>query len=413
MSAKKFSFGAKKTVTRGVNTFCTGKTPEVTTVTETVYTSAYTAYTSSSHDVPQILPMPIVTSEDYDLVVLDSQIREHIISKKNSIRTMYAELETCLRIVKRGDITQRILASQTIPRLRNKIKDLETTMELGLYILRVSEVLEEYRQLSRTSFVRDVTSPTSKRKMDLRRIFLGCVRDYIVLNIPKRRVNRVLSCGVCGSRDTRVSEDDDAIHVCMKCFHEFEIPVETPSYKDTDRVNLSNKYVYSRRGHFTDAVKHLQGQQHYDKNKVEHVLEIIRAEMEYHVLVTEREQTNSVTKNNVHTILVNMGLSKHYIDLNLLYMLLTGEECPNLSPFMDKLFADFDQLEDALEKIKDGGRVNSLNVFYKLYKLLQRISPGWRKSDFYILKTKAKEDEHDEKMKKAFDLLGWEWKPTY
>jgi len=54
-----------------------------------------------------------------------------------------------------------------------------------------------------------------------------------------------------------------------------------------------------------------------------------------------------------------------------------------------------------------------LNVYYKLYKLLQRNGFNCHKDEFYILKTKAKEDEHDEKMKKAWRILGWDWIETF
>jgi hypothetical protein len=56
--------------------------------------------------------------------------------------------------------------------------------------------------------------------------------------------------------------------------------------------------------------------------------------------------------------------------------------------------------------------INSINVYYKLLKLLQHIGKPFKKSDFYILKTKTKEDEHDDKMKKAWNLLGWSWIET-
>lgn len=388
----------------GVSTFCSGGNGTLS--------PPHIPQPSSSMDMC-IVHKPIVSSEDYDVFVLDSQIRGYINSKKSLLSDLRSDLFTSIKLSKGRDISQRLIATQNIPRLRNQIKDIETTMELGLYNMKVSSLLEEYRSIHRSSFMGDDFT-TTRRKAEIRRLFLGNVRDYVVITISKRRVYRTMVCESCSSKSIRVRDDDECVYVCQDCYHEFEIPNDTTSsYKDTDRVNLSNKYVYSRKGHFTDAVKHLQGDQHYDRVKIDNVIMIIKREMKFHGLVSEGGLINSVSKSNIHTFLSENSLSKHYIDLNLIYMLITDVPCPNLSPYIDKLYSEFDQLSEALEKVRDDGRVNSLNVFYILYKLLQRQERGWRKSDFYILKTKAKEDEHDEKMKKAFALLGWEWKPTY
>ena len=106
------------------------------------------------------------------------------------------------------------------------------------------------------------------------------------------------------------------------------------------------------------------------------------------------------------------GISNHYDDLNLIFHIITGESCPDISYLLDALCDDFDRLEVVLEEIKDADRVNSLSVNYKLYKLLQRHGYPCSKDDFYILKTKAKEDEHDAKMREAWDRLGWKWIAT-
>ena len=53
--------------------------------------------------------------------------------------------------------------------------------------------------------------------------------------------------------------------------------------------------------------------------------------------------------------------------------------------------------------------MNSLLVFYKIFILLLRRGFKCRKADFHILKTEMKEEEHEEKMKAAFKICGWEW----
>jgi hypothetical protein len=122
---------------------------------------------------------------------------------------------------------------------------------------------------------------------------------------------------------------------------------------------------------------------------------------------------NSVTKDQIYMFLSEQDLSGFYEDLNLIFHIITKELCPDITEYLDDLYEDFDRLEEVLKDLQDDERTNSLNVNYKLYKLLQRRGYPCRKDDFYILKTKTKEDEHDEKMKQAFEILEWKWHPTF
>ena len=120
----------------------------------------------------------------------------------------------------------------------------------------------------------------------------------------------------------------------------------------------------------------------------------------------------TVTKDQLYMFLSERKLSKHYEDLNLLFHIITGVKCPNISHLEDQLLELFDQQEEKLTEVLEDTRDNSLNVNYKLYKLLQKLGYPCCKDEFYILKTKAKEDEHDEALKECWELLGWRWLQT-
>jgi hypothetical protein len=176
---------------------------------------------------------------------------------------------------------------------------------------------------------------------------------------------------------------------------------------------MSSKYTYTRKGHFIDAAKRFQGTQNIDPKKIQEAVSIIEKEMKLHDLVKDRNTPHSVTKDQIYMFLSEQDLSSFYEDLNLIFHIITKEPCPDITDYLDGIYEDFDCLEGALKDLQDEERTNSLNVNYKLYKLLQRRGYSCRKDDFYILKTKTKEDEHDEKMKQAFLLLGWQWHPTF
>lgn len=379
----------------------------------------YTEKASTSSTAPQILDKPVVDNENFNLFVLDKQIRDYLLSRLNLIPSLKHELLISIEMTTSPDVCQRIIACESVERLRKTIRDLENTMEVVLYNLRVTRIVEEYKTISKTTTVRsfigdtNTTSKGASRLGDLKRSFLSVVREYVHIKIPKRKVAKSMVCEECGSSNLKVNIEDDSMYTCGECFSEMEIVVDTPSFKDADRVNLSSKYTYTRKGHFNDAVKRYQGTQNVDPKNIAKAVEIIKREMEHNHLTAERGLPNSVNIDHIHDFLAEQSLSSHYDDLNLLNNIITGEECPDISHLEDELYECFDQLEKALAQIVDETRVNSLNVDYKLYKLLQHL--GWKctKSEFYILKTKNKGDEHDEKMKMAFQILGWEWIPTF
>jgi len=374
--------------------------------------------TQSSED--EVRSKPVISSEEFDLIAVDLQVREYLSSKITTIDKLQNDLLKTLGVLKSGcaDETQKILAEEQSNLLRRSIKDLESTMEYALYDYKTSIILEEYSKIvestSVKSFLLNKTKEDvekEKRLQELRNSYIGTCRQHLDIRIQKRRVHRALVCKNCGCTNMRVNIDDDSLYVCTTCYAEEEILIDAPSFKDTDRVNLSSKYTYTRKGHFIDASKRIQGTQNVDPKKIDKALEIIREEMRHHGLIAEQGYINSVSRDNIHTFLTEQSLAPHYEDLPLLYSMITGVPCIDISEYMDDLLNDFEQLEEALEKIKDESRVNSLNVYFKLCALLQRRGFKCKKDDFYILKTKAKEDEHNDKLEQAYNLLGWEWKP--
>lgn len=375
---------------------------------------------SSTNSSPLPHAKPTIQSEEFDLVAVDLQVREYLSSKITQLSQLQHDLLITLDILSSNtsDISQKVLAKERSDLLRRTIKDLESTMEYALYDYRTSTILEEYTQIANAtknrSFLVNKTKADvecERRMQELRNTYIGVCRQHLDVRIQKKKVHRSLVCNSCGCPNMKVNIDDDSLYVCEMCYAEVEILIDAPSFKDTDRVNLSSKYTYTRKGHFIDAGKRIQGTHNVDSKEIEKALAIIRAEMAHHNLVAEQGLPNSVTKDNVHTFLTEQSLSAHYEDLPLLYNMITGVPCIDISEYMDDLLNDFELLEEALEKIKDESRVNSLNVYFKLCALLQRRGFKCKKSDFYILKTKAKEDEHNDKLEQAYALLGWEWKP--
>ena len=363
---------------------------------------------------PKSKSTPRIDTRDFNIFHIDSQIRKSLESKISTIPELREDLVTVLWILENGENpVDKVLARQQASILRRRIQDLETTLELGLYLFRTSDILAEYRGLvaesGPQSFVTQgihKTDSTTRRKRDLTSQFLCVAQEYVDIDHLNQPMEKII-CQDCESFDFKFDEEN-SIYVCKNCGTEIEIFDDSPSFKDTDRVNMSSRFSYSRRGHFIDAMRRFQGIQNIDPKKIARVVGVLKEQMVLHSLSVE-----TVTKDHIYMFLSERRLSRHYEDLNLLYHIITEEPCPNISYLEDDLLDDFDKQEEKLSEVLEDERDNSLNVNYKLYKLLQWRGFSCRKDDFYILKTKTKEDEHDEAMKSAWTKLGWPWIGTF
>ena len=357
--------------------------------------------------------------KDFNIFHIDSVIRELILEQISSVPHFQKELSNALKILSTGSPKDKLLAKQQVFVLRKKIQDLESTFELLYYDVRTAKILQEFKEIvsskSSRSFISSKSDTEGTRdlvkKSDLIAKYMIIAREYLDIE-GYNQITKKMICSECGSIDMRRLSDEETTFVCMECSASIQIFDDTPSFKDADRVNMCSRYTYTRKGHFIIAVKKYGGKQTLSQEVIDMVVGALIKEIEFHGLTKE-----TVKKSQLHIFLGENDLSKYYDDLNLLYHLITGKPCPDISMYETQLMEDFDEQEKALDKVSamdpDDKRINSLNVYYKLYKLLQRQGHKCNKDDFYILKTKVKEDEHDDKMKKAWNLLGWKWIETF
>ena len=364
-----------------------------------------------------------IDMKEYNIFHIDDIIKKTLISRISTLSKLENELQIALEIINGGNNSRpngasRAIAQQKITLLRRKIQDIESTFELNYYIHRSADILENYRKLTVSenslSFVccdKQSFAQESSKKNILLRQYITIAQEYI--NTENcNRVYGVLACPSCKCIDMSRGVDDDTSFVCRLCGTEIEILDDTPSFKDTDRVNMSSRYTYSRRGHFIEAMKKYQGKHNIDSDALQVVVRDIKDELRFHNL-----KDSEVTKDHLYMFLAEKKLSNHYVDINLLYHIITGNQCPEFSHLENSLLELFETQEKALNEVtasdKDDDRINSINVYYKLYKLLQFAGYPCKKSDFHILKTKSKEDEHDEKLQKAWAIFNWEWIGTF
>lgn len=344
--------------------------------------------------------------ETCDILYIDEQIKKKLRSKIRMLPELQKDLEKLLWIIQSStDSVDKIHAKTETSILRRSIQDIEGGFELALYLLKTADLLEEYStivtQTATSSFVRVAKSTEGDdkfyRKNQLRLEFLRIAKMYITLENFYQKPQRVV-CDAChATNSTRQLVSDDTTLVC-KCGATIEMLDDTPSFKDAERVNMSSRYTYTCRGHFNEAMNRFEGKQNTEIDP--DVIDTLRSEIVLHGL-----SNKTVTKDHMYMFLSERKLSEYYADINLIYFLITSINPPDITIHRMELLEMFDQLEEAYQEVKDDDRLNSLNVNWKLYKLLQLLEFNCKKDDFFCLKTPTKQGEHEEKWYAMIEYL--------
>jgi len=333
-----------------------------------------------------------INLEDVNILKIDKMIIEKF-NNHEPLNKLYDELNFYLKTIEDNEIVDIIFIKNHINILKDTIIDIENNFSLILYKIQSHKILEEYKKVidnpPKKDFLRDNTREINiynklKHRLELR--YLSIARKYI--DIKKIIQNTYdVECEICGN----ILEYNE----CNECGNINITINDSPSFKDIERININKKYEYSRRNHFIDAINRYQGKQ--NKKIPDKVYEIIRMEIK-----NNKIELCNLTKDNVYNFLSDHNLSSHYENINLIYSVITGKKLKDISKYEDKLL----KLFEYQNKINiDDERVNGLNVNFILYKLLLIVGVDCKREDFYFLKTKEKQDEHEDKWEEMVVIL--------
>jgi hypothetical protein len=206
-------------------------------------------------------------------------------------------------------------------------------------------------------------------------------------------------------------KDDENIFTCLICANEIVKLINSSSYNDNGKVNMSSKYTYDRKVHFKDCINQYQGKQNTNiAPKVYHDIE--QAMVKYRIVQgVGKDRFSKVSRAHVQYFLKELGYRQHYEDVILIHYTMTGRKPDNIEHLEEKLLNDFDQLIEAYDRLfKNIDRKNFINSQYLLFQLLQKHDHRCSKADFSVLKTAERKASHDDICKTLFDALGWEYK---
>ena len=235
--------------------------------------------------------------------------------------------------------------------------------------------------------------------------YLSNVDDFF-LNVQEF-VNPIDVCRFC-HRGELIPLEDEGVLICNnnKCARSvpYLIENEKPSYKEPPKEVCF--YAYKRINHFKEVIAQFQGKE--TTNIPEEVIEKIKLQ-----IIKERIQlSTSLSFQKTKEILKNLGESKLYEHIQFIKHKL-GIQPPIFSAELEeKLFNSFAELQTPYSKYCPHYRVNFLNYYFTLYKLLELYGETQYLKEIPMLKNRDKRLEQDTIWKNICQEKNWTFIPT-
>ena len=366
---------------------------------------------------------------DIDILAIDRKIQENFSSEKDKIETYRNELDKIEKILNNVNIlslSTKNSLSEIRNQLKNKILDIQTNKNLNFYIMDTVSIISDYKKLldqpKKISFF-GKTDQSSKVKNKLIKDYLEKIKkynidinDYQDKEQKKKKEEEIFVCSFCNNKNN-YQVIDLRIYICEDCGNQIEHIGNSSSYTDVSRVNISSKYTYERRVHFRDCINQYQGKQNSTIN--EKVYKDLEEQFRLHGLLNDdpNHKFDNINKEHILLFLKELGYTKHYEDVFLIYYKLTDKKPNDISYLEQKLMDDFDTLsvlyDQKFKQTKRLDRKNFINTQYVLYQLLRKYKYPCKKEDFNILKTLDRKSFHDEICMELFTELGWNFVPFF
>nr|QBK90471.1 MAG: late transcription factor 3-like protein [Pithovirus LCPAC103] len=338
-------------------------------------------------------------------------------------------LETNLNLAK--SLVERKYQLSLIGDTDRRIENLRSSQEEEEYLKVVLPLLRAYQLEKRIPRVVSfkyhdgdkVESTTLSTKCIIINKILTIVERYIEVRINKPHIFKE-TCHDCNQE----LEDVDSVtgtRICSHCGYEYStITRLSDGYKsDSGAVNTysdSTDKPYDDRDNFEKAIDRFQGKQP-DKlpldleNRLDGYFLSIRFPMGRIIIETRtlnaRGRREGTNRQMLHDALKNLGLSEYYPDINLIGKKYWGWRLIELSPYKERLLADYDLSQPIFERIPKE-RKSSLNTEYRLMKHLQLLNIPCCKEDFKMIKTRKIVIEYERIWRIICRECGWKFIKT-
>lgn len=342
-----------------------------------------------------------------DVHAWNEKVEKAFVEAKVNLPEYQKELDTILDVLTSSlNAEEREELETKKSQLHDLINDLMNDTSLGFYLLEAQEFLAANVNLLgkpvKVSFMKKEKAATSETQ-DLSYAFLQLVEKYndiLKLNIPKITPSKKVAVCDCGGKEFDVI--DNRTFYCLRCGTQVKESLGIKStYKDTERVNVSSKYKYTRMIHIHNGVRQLQG-----KQKVKIPPQCLRD-------VKEQLSLNGTGKNSnpqhVRNALQETGWSEQYENFVLIWSMVTENPCPDISHLEELIYHDFELVEKEYNNIMGDpseDRSSFMSYPYVLFQLLRRRKFKCDINFFNMLK-EGRIGWLDDIMEKIYQNLEW------
>jgi hypothetical protein len=305
--------------------------------------------------------------------------------------THYIVIDKTGRVIK----TTLLKLHDDICQLLRKEKDDEFGWHLGNYLVRAWPLVK-LLDMSHCRNILDVFGASCAIQVNLKDLinWISLAREYI--NDIELEQQQTISCTHC---ESGIYEHADGEYCCDNCGFVYDTRI--PGIKDLESINMCKTY-YSLNSNLLSAIDKFEGKDivigKSDMKKIKS--EISRRQLDI----------NTIKCDHIVKILKDLKLTKHYNDAYYIYSQLTNKPPINIRKYVPQILMLHNELEFAYKFVKNDSRVNSLNVQYKLIKLLGLCNIDHDVSEFCTLKTEQKLEEHEEKWREICKITGWVYK---
>lgn len=360
-----------------------------------------------------------------NIITIHNTIIDNFAREKTILPDLKKKIEDirCILTDDKLSSANRGKLEREVETLLQRYNEIESDSKLNFYLLETVPIIKRYEtELNKPIEINFMGEP---KRIDTR--VMDQIHDeYVqvveaIVPVEKRHVyNHNKVCPSCDSVSLEQITEKTNACVCSQCGTERDELEITFSYKDSDRINITSKYMYDRKVHFKECIDQFQGKQ--NSTIKQEVYDKLIEQFRLHGLVREGDLPNKIkyekiTKNHITLFLREINYANHYEDLNLIYHKITENELDDISHLKNVLMEDFDKLSTIYNeeyiKNKKISRKNFINTQYVLFQLLRRHKYPCSQNDFSLLKTIERKEFHDEICSHLFKKLGWNFTPVF
>lgn len=259
-----------------------------------------------------------------------------------------------------------------------KNSKLKLNLEYGFYILRALPFINSINFTNIISIV-DLYKSDILMKCNISELMNYCniAKQYIKINIIQKQN---IICVKCNNMSIKEIGDE---FICESCGYIYD--TRLPGIKDTDLINSCKSY-YSLKSNLLKVI-----------NKYENNIISISTE-DYNKILYEikirRIPLNILKSDHLFSILKDLKLTKYYGEVYQLITKITNKRHISIKEHIPRILKLHDELEYTYNFVKKTKRINSLNVHFKLQKLLELCNIECQ--NINTLKTDQKLEEHEE-----------------